>query len=62
MENYWHICTEGLVKKVIFKSREDYIVGMNAIPVCAQRFNVTVLAFCLMDNHVNKLFRKCYYT
>ena len=53
MENYWHICTEGLVKKVIFKSREDYIVGMNAIPVCAQRFNVTVLAFCLMDNHVH---------
>ena len=50
------------MKKVIFKSREDYIVGMNAIPVCAQRFNVTVLAFCLMDNHVNKLFRKCYYT
>lgn len=43
------------MKKVIFKSREDYIVGMNAIPVCAQRFNVTVLAFCLMDNHVNKL-------
>lgn len=41
------------MKKVIFKSREDYIVGMNAIPVCAQRFNVTVLAFCLMDNHVH---------
>lgn len=53
MENYWHICTEGLVKNVIFKSREDYIVGMNAIPVCTLLFNVTVLAFCLMSNHVH---------
>lgn len=26
---------------------------MNSIPACALKFNVSVLAFCLMDNHVH---------
>ena len=50
---YYHICTEGLEKKLLFRDRRDYIYGMNSIPVCALKFNVSVLAFCLMDNHVH---------
>lgn len=53
MENYWHICTDGLAKNVIFKDRADYIFGMNSIPVCALTHGVTLLAFCLMSNHVH---------
>ena len=53
MVNNWHICTDGLAKNVIFKSRADYVFGMNSIPVCALLHEVTVLAFCLMSNHVH---------
>ncbi len=53
MENHWHICTDGLEKNVIFKSDTDYIYGMNSIPVCAAGNQVTILAFCLMSNHVH---------
>ena len=53
MENHWHICTDGLEKNVIFKSDTDYIYGMNSIPVCAVGNQVTILAFCLMSNHVH---------
>lgn len=57
MENHWHICTDGLEKNVIFKSRKDYIAGMNGIPVCAVGSQVTILAFCLMSNHVHFIVR-----
>ena len=53
MENHWHICTDGLEKNVIFKSNGDYIYGMNSIPICAVGNQVTILAFCLMSNHVH---------
>ena len=49
MENYWHICTDGLAKNVIFKNRADYVFGMNSIPVCTLTHSVTMLAFCLMS-------------
>ena len=38
---------------MIFKSDTDYIYGMNSIPVCAAGNQVTILAFCLMSNHVH---------
>lgn len=49
----WHICTDGLAGKILFKSREEYIFGMNGIPVCALPNGVTITAFCLMSNHVH---------
>ena len=57
MENHWHICTDGLEKNVIFKSDGNYIYGMNSIPVCAVGNQVTILAFCLMSNHVHFIVR-----
>ena len=57
MENYWHICTDGLAKNVIFKNRADYVFGMNSIPVCTLAHGVTTLAFCLMSNHVHFVVR-----
>lgn len=53
MENHWHICTDGLEKNVIFKGDGNYIYGMNSIPVCAVGNQVTILAFCLMSNHIH---------
>lgn len=53
MKGYWHVCTDGLEKGLIFKDKDDFIFGMNGVPVCALRHGVYVLAFCLMDNHVH---------
>lgn len=61
-KHFRHICTAGLEKEIIFKTDADYIFGMNSIPACMADRDISMHAFCLMDNHVNKLFRKCYYT
>lgn len=53
MKEYWHVCTEGLKQEVIFSGKEDFVFGMNGIPVCALKHRILVLAFCLMDNHVH---------
>ena len=53
MRQYYHICTEGLGNDLIFRTDEDYIRGMNAIGILAYRHGISILAFCLMDNHVH---------
>ena len=37
----------------MFRTREDFIHGMNSVAICSQRENVAIIAFCLMDNHVH---------
>ena len=53
MRQYYHICTEGLGNDLIFRTDKDYIRGMNAIGILAYRHGISILAFCLMDNHVH---------
>lgn len=58
MENeFWHVCTKGLTSGLIFRSREDYVYGMNGVAVYSLKYQVVVLAFCLMDNHVHFILR-----
>lgn len=48
---YYHFCTEGLKRGVIFRDDEDFIVGMNYVAITARECNLVILAFCLMSNH-----------
>ena len=50
-KGYYHVSSHGLERNDIFKSREDFIRGMNDIAVCVFGFDVRILAFCLMSNH-----------
>ena len=50
-KGYYHVSSHGLEKNDIFKSREDFIRGMNDIAICVLGFDVRILAFCLMSNH-----------
>ena len=52
-KKFWHICTAGLEKELIFKTETDYIFGMNCIPLSIADRAVSVKTFCLMDNHVH---------
>ena len=31
MKGYWHVCTDGLEKGLIFKDKDDFIFGMNGV-------------------------------
>ncbi len=47
------MCTLGLEKDLWFWDDEDYVNGMNCVPVCAVTADVIVYCFCLMSNHVH---------
>ena len=51
MKRYYHIYTKGLEDDVIFRAEEDYIVGMNYVPVVLYSKDILMLAFVLMSNH-----------
>ena len=51
MKGYYHVSSHGLEKNDIFKSREDFIAGMNDVALCVLGLDVTILCFCLMSNH-----------
>ncbi len=51
--NIYHVCTLGLLRDLWFMDDEDYILGMNSVPICAMSAGVTIYCFCLMSNHVH---------
>lgn len=52
---YWHLCSEELPNKLIFREKEDYIAGMNSIPIAMQGCEMTIYCFALMSNHFHFL-------
>ena len=53
IKNCWHVCTEGLKNRLMFRDVSDFVEGMNGIALCSVGQRVAILAFCLMDNHVH---------
>ena len=51
MKRYWHIYTKGLEDDLIFRCEEDFVVGMNYVPVALHGKDIVILAFVLMTNH-----------
>ena len=56
-DEFYHICTNGLSRNLMFRCREDFVSGMNSIPVCSASTGIKIYAFCLMDNHVHFIAR-----
>lgn len=53
-KKYFHVYTKGLEDKQLFRSREDFIAGMNLLAVVVSSFPpLRLLAFVLMSNHVH---------
>ena len=50
-KGYFHVSSHGLETNDIFKSRQDFIRGMNDIALSVLEYDVCILAFCLMSNH-----------
>lgn len=53
VRNCWHFYTNGNEIDAIFYSEEDFRNGMNRIYNVIQNYDVTILAFALMDTHVH---------
>ena len=56
MRGYYHYCSKGFTREILFKSDEEFIAGINRIAICIllslkNGRSVAILAFCLMDNH-----------
>ena len=53
VKNCWHFYTDGSSVDRIFDDDTDFTNAMNRIFVVNLRYNVVILAFCLMDTHVH---------
>ncbi len=53
VKNCWHFYTDGSSVDRIFDDDKDFTNAMNRIFVVNIRFNVAILAFCLMDTHMH---------
>lgn len=47
------LTTEHLEDRLLFKDAEDFKVGMNYVAVLSHKFQLDVLAFILMSNHLH---------
>ena len=50
-KGYFHVCSEGLNKNLIFRNRREFVIGMNYVAICRHKCKVKILCFCLMSNH-----------
>ena len=53
--NFYHVCTEGMERDVLFRDDEDFLVARNYLALSAWKNKVFVLVFSLMSNHVHVL-------
>ena len=51
--DYFHVFTDGRSLPWMFKTKSDFIAGVNRIGICHIRTKAKVIAFVLMDNHVH---------
>lgn len=53
IKNCWHFCTDGNAVESLFCDEQDFRDGMNRVFVVWKKYNIIILAFCLMDTHVH---------
>jgi putative transposase len=56
--HYYHVYNRGAHKADIFRSDADYVMLLNIIQEKKSEFDISVIAYCLMDNHYHFLLRQ----
>ena len=54
---YLHIIVRGIGKQILFEDSSDYKRYLSSLIQYAQQEDITILAYCLMENHVHLLIR-----
>ena len=52
---YLHIIVRGIGKQILFEDRTDRVFFLTALKRFSREVDITVLAYCLMENHVHLL-------
>lgn len=52
---YQHLIVRGIGKQILFESHDDYRFYLSLLKKYSSETKVTILAYCLMDNHVHLL-------
>ena len=56
MKKYYHVCSHGLEKNILFSDDHDFIIGINDIAISLLKFDLKIICYCLMSNmEVNAL-------
>lgn len=52
-DDSWHLYTPGDLSRIIFRTLEEYIFGMNLVALCAAHFKglIDIFTFQIMSNH-----------
>ena len=50
---YYHVYTRGNGKQILFENKADHICYLEKLKQYAAAVNVSICAFCLMENHVH---------
>ncbi len=56
--NYYHVYNRGARKTIIFRNDRDYVFLLKLVKEQAKKCDVTVIAYCLMDNHYHFILRQ----
>jgi REP-associated tyrosine transposase len=56
--DYYHVYNRGAHQSNVFRNDADYAFLLKYVKREAERCNVTVIAYCLMDNHFHFLLRQ----
>lgn len=54
---YFHVIVRGIGKQILFEENADYHFFINLIEKYSLEAEITVCAYCLMENHVHMLLR-----
>jgi len=53
VKNCWHLSTDGKAVDMIFYDVIDFQDGLNCIYFLSRKFQIVILSFVLMDNHIH---------
>jgi REP element-mobilizing transposase RayT len=56
--NYYHIYNREINKQVIFRENKNYLFLLDRVQKYVQKFDVSIIAYCLMPNHYHFLVRQ----
>ena len=53
--SFFHVVVQGISKEYIFKTEEDIATYLYLIKKYCENYNVTIIAYCMMNNHAHFL-------